>query len=80
MFKRRVAWCMAFTLLASCVALSQEKPTYAERLGYPKGARVVMFHCDDAGMCHEQNKGAIKALEYGILTSVSTMMPCPWLP
>jgi len=62
------------------VAQAQDKPTYAERLGYPKGARVVLFHCDDGGMCHEQNLGAMKSLEYGVLTSVSTMMPCPWVP
>ena len=29
-------------------AFAQDKPTYAERLGFPKGARVVLFHNDDA--------------------------------
>jgi len=65
---------------AALIAHAQEKPTYAERLGWPKDARVIMFHCDDAGMSHGQNQGAIAALEYGVLTSVSTMMPCPWVP
>lgn len=71
---------LLFVLAVSApMVFAQEEPTYAERLGWPKGSRVIMFHCDDAGMSHGQNQGAIKALEYGILTSVSTMMACPWV-
>jgi hypothetical protein len=54
--------------------------TYAERLGYPKGARVLILHVDDAGMSLESNEGAIAALTRGAATSVSVMMPCPWVP
>jgi len=54
--------------------------TYAERLGFPKGARVVILHVDDAGMSYSSNQGAIKALTKGVATSVSVMMPCPWVP
>ena len=57
-----------------------EQPTYAERLGWEPKARVVMFHCDDAGMSHASNLGAIESLEKGVVTSVSIMMPCPWVP
>lgn len=72
---------LALVVLCAFVApvFAQDKPTYAERLGFPKGARVVLFHEDDAGMSLGQNDGAIKALDYGIITSVSTMMPCPWV-
>lgn len=71
---------LLFVLMAIApLASAQEKPTYAERLGYPKGSRVVLFHEDDAGMSYGQNQGAIQALEYGLITSVSTMMPCPWV-
>ncbi|GGB18088.1 polysaccharide deacetylase family protein [Puia dinghuensis] len=54
--------------------------TYAERLGYPKGARVLILHVDDAGMSFESNEGAINALTKGVATSTSVMMPCPWVP
>ncbi len=54
--------------------------TYAEKLGFPKGAKVVILHVDDAGMSFDSNEGAINALTKGVATSVSVMMPCPWVP
>jgi len=54
--------------------------TYAERLGFPKGAKVLILHVDDAGMSYASNEGAEKALTQGASTSVSVMMPCPWVP
>jgi hypothetical protein len=54
--------------------------TYADRLGYPKGARVLILHVDDAGMSYGSNLGAEKALTEGASTSVSVMMPCSWVP
>ncbi len=54
--------------------------TYAERLGWPTGTKVVIFHVDDVGMSHNSNMGAIKAVEEGLATSLSIMMPCPWVP
>jgi predicted glycoside hydrolase/deacetylase ChbG (UPF0249 family) len=57
-----------------------EAPTYAERLGWPAGAKVVIFHVDDVGMSHNSNMGAVRAIEDGVATSLSVMMPCPWVP
>src|SRR6476469_2577303 len=54
--------------------------TYAERLGFPKGAKVVILHVDDAGMSFDSNDGAVQALTNGVATSCSVMMPCPWVP
>ena len=54
--------------------------TYADRLGFPKGARILILHVDDAGMSLESNEGAIAAVTKGTATSVSVMMPCPWVP
>src|SRR3984957_13434615 len=62
------------------ILLHAQDTTYAERLGYPKGARVLLIHVDDAGMSYESNQGAIVALTDGAATSVSVMMPCPWVP
>jgi predicted glycoside hydrolase/deacetylase ChbG (UPF0249 family) len=52
--------------------------TYAEKLGWPKGAKVVIFHVDDAGMSYSSNRGAVRSIEEGVATSASIMMPCPW--
>jgi len=57
-----------------------EEVAYAQRLGWPAGAKVVIFHVDDAGMSYDSNMGAIKAPEGRVATSTSVMMPCPWVP
>jgi predicted glycoside hydrolase/deacetylase ChbG (UPF0249 family) len=74
---------LGFIVLIQAALLSQTsiaQETYAERLGYGPKARVIMFHCDDAGMSHASNLGAIESVEKGVVTSVSIMMPCPWVP
>ena len=73
-------------VLAGCVFMADvavgnvNEKTYAERLGWAAGSKVVIFHVDDVGMSHESNVGAIKALEDGVVTSWSVMMPCGWVP
>ncbi|CAN5176040.1 hypothetical protein BH11BAC6_BH11BAC6_07410 [soil metagenome] len=54
--------------------------TYAEKLGYPKGSKLLILHVDDAGMSFDSNEGAIAAITKGAANSVSVMMPCPWVP
>jgi chitin disaccharide deacetylase len=68
------------TILFSCSAIRAQDSTYAERLGFPKGSRVLILHVDDAGMSFDSNMGAELALTKGVSTSVSVMMPCPWVP
>ncbi|HEY2350101.1 MAG TPA: polysaccharide deacetylase family protein [Puia sp.] len=66
-------------LILSIRVLGQDS-TYADRLGFPKGSRVLILHVDDAGMSFDSNLGAEMALTKGVSTSVSVMMPCPWVP
>jgi len=66
-------------ILAMSAASAQQTKTYAEKLGWPKGARVLILHVDDAGMSHDSNEGAEMAIGQGVATSTSIMMPCPWV-
>lgn len=72
--------CLAVAAMSLIISSAVAQPTYAERLGWAPKARVVMFHCDDAGMSHASNLGAMESIEKGVVTSVSIMMPCSWVP
>jgi predicted glycoside hydrolase/deacetylase ChbG (UPF0249 family) len=61
-------------------AAQSQDVTYAERLGFPKGSKVIILHIDDVGMSWDSNQGAIEAMEKGVANSLSIMMPCPWVP
>lgn len=69
---------LLFTLLITTASLGQT--TYAEKLGYPSASKVLILHVDDAGMSWDSNEGARRALTEGVASSVSVMMPCPWVP
>lgn len=69
-----------FLICNTFIAAAQDDITYAEKLGYPKGSKVLILHVDDVGMSWDSNEGAINALEKGVATSLSVMMPCPWVP
>ncbi len=60
--------------------LTAQEKTYAERLGFESGKKVVILHVDDLGMSYSSNAGAIKAITEGLANSGSMMMPCPWVP
>jgi predicted glycoside hydrolase/deacetylase ChbG (UPF0249 family) len=66
-------------LIAAC-AFAQNGPTFAERLGWKKGERVLILHMDDAGMSFDSNAGIERVIEQGAAKSLSVMMPCPWVP
>src|SRR4051812_33518270 len=78
-FFSSIFFAVTFLLVSNSSALCQPE-TYAEKLGWKKGDRVVILHIDDAGMSFDSNQGVIQALEKGVANSVSVMMPCPWVP
>lgn len=54
--------------------------TYAEKLGYPRGSKVLILHVDDVGMSQQSNEGAVLAMTKGVANSCSMMMTCAWVP
>lgn len=55
------------------------KPTStAQKLAYPKDARLLIINADDFGMCHDQNEATIEGLTSGLFTSATVLVTCPW--
>lgn len=78
-FNKTIALLFAVCMLQFAAAQTMDS-TYAEKLGFPKGAKVLILHVDDAGMSYDSNEGAANSITKGAANSVSVMMPCPWVP
>ncbi|MGI8565169.1 MAG: ChbG/HpnK family deacetylase, partial [Pyrinomonadaceae bacterium] len=63
---------------ASVSSASHAAPTLAERLGFKATDRVLIVNGDDVGMSHAANAATIDAMENGLMTSATIMVPCPW--
>ncbi len=53
---------------------------FLRKLGYSATDRVVILHADDIGMCHSSQVAYEDLMDYGILSSAATMVPCGWFP
>lgn len=51
-----------------------------KKLGYSEQDRVVIIHTDDIGMCQASLSAYAGLLDAGLISSASTMVPCPWFP
>jgi predicted glycoside hydrolase/deacetylase ChbG (UPF0249 family) len=52
----------------------------AERLGFKAADIILIVNVDDVAGSHAANAAAIDALENGLATSATIMVPCPWFP
>ncbi len=48
------------------------------KLGHPDTAKLLIINGDDIGASHAANIATIDAMEHGIMTATSLMVPCPW--
>lgn len=62
--------------LPNCFAQSKN---VAERLGYPRDAKLLIIHADDLAVAHSEDAASFDALNKHAATSASIMVPCPWL-
>ena len=56
---------------------AQLGPSAAQRLGYPRKAKLIIIHADDIGFCRSVNRAAMTAFDRGAINSGSVMVPCP---
>ena len=55
-----------------------QEASLTERLGYAKEARLLIVNCDDFGSSHAANTAIVRAVEEGLASSTTMMVPCPW--
>jgi predicted glycoside hydrolase/deacetylase ChbG (UPF0249 family) len=50
----------------------------AARLGHGANSRLLIVNCDDLGSSHSANVATFRSIVYGVATSATIMVPCPW--
>src|SRR4051812_10918154 len=69
----------ALLSLLAMSTLTAQTRTIAERLGYPRDAKLLILHADDLGFAHSENAASFDALDKGAVNSGSIMIPTPWV-
>jgi len=68
-----------FLVISTAPRSSAQTKTVAERLGYPRDAKLLIIHADDLAVAHSEDAASFDALDNHAATSASIMVPCPWL-
>jgi predicted glycoside hydrolase/deacetylase ChbG (UPF0249 family) len=58
--------------------MDMNKPNLAERLGFGAKTRLLIVNCDDLGSSHSANVATFRSMVYGVASSATLMVPCPW--
>ena len=58
--------------------MGMQEKSLAEQLGYAPDARLIIVNCDDLGSSHAANVATFEAMDRGIASSATLMVPCPW--
>jgi predicted glycoside hydrolase/deacetylase ChbG (UPF0249 family) len=77
--KLRLRW-LSLAVLIALFPATNNAQTLAEKLGYPKDAKLLIIHADDVAETHAVNAATFQAVESGAVNSASIMVPCPWFP
>jgi chitin disaccharide deacetylase len=71
---------LSLAVLVALFPATNNAQTLAEKLGYPKDAKLLIIHADDVAETHAVNAATFQAVESGAVNSASIMVPCPWFP
>jgi predicted glycoside hydrolase/deacetylase ChbG (UPF0249 family) len=67
-------------LIVANAAVLTSSPSLAERLGFKPGDKILIVNVDDVGNSHAANAAVIDAMENGLATSSTIIVPGPWFP
>jgi predicted glycoside hydrolase/deacetylase ChbG (UPF0249 family) len=51
-----------------------------KKLGFANTDRLAIIHADDVGMCQATLPALADLLDFGLVSSAATMVPCAWFP
>jgi predicted glycoside hydrolase/deacetylase ChbG (UPF0249 family) len=68
-----------FAFFLICPFAFAQNKTIAERLGLAADAKLLIIHADDLAVAHSEDSASLEALDKGLVTSASIIVPGPWL-